>query len=84
MQMNFNIFCVKANGIESSSSLNIGTNILMGIESSTKSVQGSGQISGDEGQMPSLFSMIDDRDWLDTPNWQSAPGEAVPPWLYPR
>lgn len=83
MEIQFNIFSVKANGIESSSSLNIGTNLLLGVESATKSVQGSGQISGDEGQMPSLFSTIDDRDWLDTPSWQGAPGELVPPWLGP-
>lgn len=73
----FNIFSVKANGIDSSSSLNIGTNILIGFDSATKNVQGSGEVYGDGSSMPGLFSAIDDRDWVDSPAWQGGP----PPWM---
>lgn|GEM_PF-7074995 len=54
--------------------MTVGTNILIGFGSSTKNVQGNGHINGDQGDMPLLWSHIDDRDGVDTPNWEVGPG----------
>lgn len=81
MEIHFHIFSVKANGVENSSSVNIGTNVLIGFGSSTKSTMGSGQITGDQGHMPTLTNWIDDRDLVDTPSLLGdGSGLQVPPW----
>ena len=81
MEIHFHIFSVKANGVENSSSVNIGTNLLIGFGSSTKTTMGSGQITGDQGHMPTLTNWIDDRDLVDTPSLLGAgSGPSVPPW----
>jgi hypothetical protein len=72
----FNIFSIKANGIENSSALNIGTNLLIGFGSATKSIQGNSKVAGDDAGLPSLYNYIDDRDQVDTPIWN---GELIRP-----
>jgi hypothetical protein len=74
VEVNFNILTIKVNGIESSAAMNVGTNLLIGFGSSTKSIQGSGQVNGDNSEMPSRLNIIDDRDEVDTPNWEVGPG----------
>ncbi|HLN61420.1 MAG TPA: hypothetical protein VK464_07660 [Symbiobacteriaceae bacterium] len=74
MQIAFNLWHLNVNGIESSSALNIGTNLLIGFGSSTKSVQGNGQLNGPESTMPTVFSTVDDRDEIDMPSWAVGPG----------
>jgi hypothetical protein len=74
VQVEFNLWHFSVNGIESSSALNIGTNFLIGFGSSTKSSQGNGQLNGAESHMPALFASVDDRDEIDTPNWEVGPG----------
>lgn len=69
MEVQFNIFSIKANGIENSSSLNIGTILQIGFSSNVHEINGNGKISGDHGGLPSLFSCVDDRDLIDTPIW---------------
>lgn len=69
MEIKFMIGSVKANGIENSSCLNIGTNLLIGFSSFSKSTQGFGKISGDGGAMSALGTYIDDRDETDSPMW---------------
>lgn len=74
MNVHFHIWSIKANGIESSSAMNIGTNLLIGFASSSKSLQGNGQVSGDHADLPTLFNYIDDQDTVDTPFWENSPG----------
>lgn len=62
------------NSVESSSAMNVGTNLLIGFGSGTKTVQGNGQLNGDEGEMLTLVASVDDRDQVDTPNWEVGPG----------
>jgi hypothetical protein len=78
------VWSIKANAVESSSSMNVGTNILIGFGSSTKSTQGYGQISGDHGQAPTLWTHVDDQDLIDTPNWEVGPGGhmIIPPNIF--
>lgn len=73
MEVHFNIWSIKANGIENSSALNIGTNILIGFGSGTKSLNGNGLVNGDHAGLPTLFNSIDDRDLVDTPLWWAEP-----------
>lgn len=73
MEIQFNIWNLRINGMESSSALNIGTNLLIGFDSSTKSTQGNGQLNGDRALQPSLVSQVDDRDLIDTPVWEVGP-----------
>jgi hypothetical protein len=82
VEVHFHIGMIKANGVESSSALNVGTNILIGFSSSTKSTQGSGQNSGDRGSLPALLNLVDDRDEIDTPTWTVVPAgyAASPPF----
>jgi len=61
---------IKVNGIDSSSAFSVGTNLLIGFASQSKSVVGGGSLTGDRGEMPSLISAVDDRDYVDTPSWQ--------------
>lgn len=70
MTIEFHIHTIKVNGIESSSAFSVGTNLLIGFGSQSKSVSGGGSLTGDYGEMPSLLSAVDDRDYLDTPSWQ--------------
>jgi hypothetical protein len=74
LQVHFNLWHLNVNGVESSSALNIGTNMLIGFGSSTKSVQGNGQLNGPRSSAPSLYNGVDDRDEIDTPNWIVGPG----------
>lgn len=67
MDVQFNIWSIKVNGMENSSALNIGTNILLGFESHSKTTMGNGRVTGDYGVLPSLFTAVDDRDLIDTP-----------------
>lgn len=82
MEVHFHIGMIKANGMESSSAMNVGTNILIGFSSNTKSNQGNGQNQGDYGALPSLWNATDDRDMVDTPLWDAGQGSsmALPPW----
>ena len=75
MEVHFTILSVKANGISDSSCLNIGTNLLMGFSSRTKSSHGNGSIVGDRGYMPAQQATVNDNDLLDMPTW-----EAGQPW----
>lgn len=77
MELQFNIGRIHTNGVEGSSSINIGYNILFGIQSASKSTTGNSNVNGDSAWMPSLASHVDDRDLLDTPSWIDAP---LPPW----
>jgi len=61
---------IKVNGIDSSSAFSVGTNLLIGFGSQSKSVSGGGGITGDFARMPSFMSAVDDRDYVDTPSWQ--------------
>lgn len=70
MTVEFHIHMIKVNGIESSSAFSVGTNLLIGFGSQSKSVSGGGGITGDFGSMPSFLSAVDDRDYVDTPSWQ--------------
>lgn len=76
MTVEFHIHMIKVNGIESSSAFSIGTNLLIGFGSQSKSVSGGNTVTGDHGRLPSLFNAIDDRDYIDTPAWQVAPAQA--------
>lgn len=67
MDVQFNIWSIKVNGMENSSALNIGTNFLCGFGSNSKTMMGNGRINGDYGVLPSLFTAVDDRDLIDTP-----------------
>lgn len=70
---------IKVNGIESSSAFAVGTNLLVGFGSQSKSLNGGSSVTGDHGSLPSLFSAIDDRDLIDTPSWQFNDGpESLP------
>ncbi len=74
MDIEFNIWSIKVNGMENSSALNIGTNILLGFESHSKTTYGNGRVTGDHGVLPSWITWVDDRDLVDTPMWsQGAP-----------
>lgn len=76
MEINFNIFSIKANGVENAAALNVGTNILVGFHSSAKSMMGTGQVRGDQGRVRTELSSVDDRDCFDTPYWEvSSAGE---------
>lgn len=72
MTVEFHIHMIKVNGIESSSAFSIGTNLLIGFGSQSKSVSGGSSVTGDHGSLPSLFNAVDDRDYIDTPAWQVA------------
>ncbi|MEW8978179.1 MAG: spore germination protein [Symbiobacterium sp.] len=78
MTVEFHIHMIKVNGIESSSAFTIGTNLLIGFGSQSKSLSGGNSITGDSGRAPNLFSAIDDRDYIDTPFWQVSPGVGDP------
>lgn len=67
--MHFHIGVIKANGIEQSSALNIGTNILIGFASSSKSINGNGSMRGDHCLMPAGSCAVDDRDYVDAPSF---------------
>lgn len=73
MEVHFHIGMIKANGISSSSALNVGTNLLIGFASATKSASGGAQNNGDSGSFPALFSLMDDRDLVDFPTWLTTP-----------
>ncbi len=75
MTVEFHIHMIKVNGIDSSSAFTIGTNLLIGFGSQSKSLSGGSAVTGDHSSLPSLFSVIDDRDSIDTPAWQVAPAE---------
>lgn len=72
-QIQFNIWSVKCNGLENSSAMNIGTNLLIGFGSATKSVIGNGKVSGDNASLPCLLNQIEDNDAIDTPMWLGEP-----------
>lgn len=58
---------LKVNGVESSSVVGIGSNLLIGVVSSGKTQVGHGVIMGDFSSVPSLGAGISDPDLLDTP-----------------
>jgi hypothetical protein len=65
----FLIGSIQVNGLESASSLSVGSQVVVGGSSHTKSVIGHGSIVGDLGSMPSLGGWIMDNDFVDTPTW---------------
>ncbi len=75
LTIEFHIHMIKVNGIDSSSAFTIGTNLLIGFGSQSKSVSGGNAITGDYSSLPSLVNAIDDRDYIDTPAWQVAQAE---------
>lgn len=58
---------VKVNGVETSSTVGIGANLLVGIQAAGKTQVGHGQIIGDFSAMPSLGSGVADPDVIDSP-----------------
>lgn len=72
MEVHFHIGMIKANGIESSSALNVGTNVLIGFASASKTAVGGAHNAGDGGSHPALLNLVDDRDLLDNPHWFTA------------
>lgn len=70
MNLTFNIQTIKVNGMESSAAFAVGTNLLVGFGSQTKTLNGNGSLTGDNGELPSVLSAIDDRDYIDTPAWE--------------
>ena len=75
MTVEFHIHMIKVNGIESSSAFTVGTNLLIGFGSQSKSVSGGSAVTGDHSSLPSLVNGVDDRDCVDLPAWQIAPVE---------
>jgi hypothetical protein len=74
VNIEFHIQTIKVNGIESSSAFSVGTNLLFGFRSQSKTANGNGSLTGDHGELASLMSAIDDRDSVDTPSWQLGSG----------
>lgn len=76
MDVQFTIGSIRANSISNSSAVNIGTNLLIGFGSHTKTTNGNGEYTGDYGAMPANTAYVDDRDWVDFPVWSTsdAPG----------
>jgi hypothetical protein len=67
VSLTFNLWFLKIYGISNSSAFNIGTNLLIGWNSTNKEVNGVGGYAGDFGRMGSLVAAVDDRDWVDMP-----------------
>lgn len=78
MSVTFNLWFLKANSVSNSSAVNIGTNLLIGWLSNSKSTNGVGSVTGDGGAMGALTASVDDRDLFDTP-WFSPNGQCGAP-----
>ena len=63
-----NIFYIKINSIENTSTFNVGQSLLADLNSSDKKTQGVGAQYGDESGFIGTKSGVDDRDIIDTPS----------------
>jgi hypothetical protein len=64
---------IKVNGVQGSSSLNVGPKLLVGCSSCSKENMAAGAVSGDYGAMPAICGWIFDNDGVDLPAWIGAP-----------
>lgn len=68
MPIIFSLVGIKVNSFTNSSFFNVGQNIIIGVNTTSKNVQGSGQTFGDFAGQPSLVSNSNDPDVTDYPN----------------
>lgn len=60
-----NIWFLRVNSVSNSSAVNIGSNLLVGWQSTNKEMNGVGSLNGDGARMGALLAGIDDRDLID-------------------
>jgi len=67
-----NIFYIKINSIENTSTFNVGQSLLADLNNSDKRSQGVGQQYGDESGFIGTKSGVDDRDIIDSPSQKNS------------
>ncbi|WEG13521.1 hypothetical protein PU629_03905 [Pullulanibacillus sp. KACC 23026] len=80
-QFNINIHIIKVNSFENASAINVGNNLLAEWQNSDKKTMGIGQNMGDDAAFLGTKSMVDDRDYMDSP--ASFDSEMLIPGLKP-
>lgn len=68
-----NIFNVKVNGLEYGASVGIGPVLQVGVQTASKHYIMNGTVSGDGTCMPTLMTVVNDPDVIDTPGWIYSP-----------